>query len=289
MKPMLAAPTNGLELQYPVVLSPKLDGVRCLIIDGKAMSRSLKPIPNKWVQHLFGKRIYNGLDGELIVGEATAPDVFNRTSSGVMTINDEPKVTFHVFDDFAMPGGFDQRFNRAAARAANHLNMVDVPHHDVVDEHELFMYEERYVALGYEGVMLRAPDGPYKQGRSTPKEGWLLKLKRFADSEARVLECIEQMTNTNEAERNALGHLERSSKKAGMVPAGKLGALRVKDIRLGVEFEIGTGFTEDQRAAYWQEREKVVGRLVKYKSQLIGVKERPRFPVFCGFRDLRDL
>jgi DNA ligase-1 len=41
--------------------------------------------------------------------------------------------------------------------------------------------------------------------------------------------------------------------------------------------------------AYWAEREKVVGRLVKYKSQLIGVKERPRFPVFCGFRDMRDL
>jgi DNA ligase-1 len=234
MKPMLAAQTNGLELEYPIVLSPKLDGVRCLIVDGKVLSRSLKPIPNKYVQHLFGRRILSGLDGELIVGEATAADVFNRTSSGVMSINGEPEVTCHVFDDFAMPGGFDQRFSRASARAGNHPNMVDVPHHDVVDEHELFTYEERYVALGYEGVMIRKPDGPYKQGRSTLNEGWLLKLKRFTDSEARVLECIEQMTNTNEAERNALGHLERSSKKAGMVPAGKLGALRVKDLRLGV-------------------------------------------------------
>lgn len=49
MKPMLAGKCEGLEsLKYPVLVSVKLDGVRALVIGGKVMSRSLKPIPNAW-------------------------------------------------------------------------------------------------------------------------------------------------------------------------------------------------------------------------------------------------
>lgn len=51
INPMLATAVENLDvLKYPVLVSPKLDGIRCLIIDGVAMSRSLKPIPNKHVQ-----------------------------------------------------------------------------------------------------------------------------------------------------------------------------------------------------------------------------------------------
>ena len=64
MKPMLAAPSDGNDLKYPIMVSPKLDGVRAIIIDGVVMSRSLKPIPNKYVQSLFGLEKFNGFDGE---------------------------------------------------------------------------------------------------------------------------------------------------------------------------------------------------------------------------------
>ena len=50
---------------------------------------------------------------------------------------------------------------------------------------------------GYEGLMLRAPDGPYKFGRSTVKENTLLKVKNFLDDEAEVIGFKEQTTNTN--------------------------------------------------------------------------------------------
>lgn len=288
MKPMLASPA-GKTIIYPALLSPKLDGIRCLIIDGVAVGRSLKPIPNRHVQSLFGRAELDGLDGELIVGLPTAKEVFQVTSSGVMSIEGEPEVMFHVFDDFMENGRFEHRLRSAHRRIKKSKRCVPVDHHLIHAADDLNSWEEDYLAAGYEGVMLRHPDGPYKHGRSTAKEGWLLKVKRFEDSEAQVLSITELMHNANEAKRNELGHLERSSHKAGKVGKKMLGALQVRDVKTGVEFDIGTGFTADQRQVLWAARANLVGKLVKYKSQPTGVKEKPRFPVFLGFRDPRDL
>lgn len=289
MKPMLAAATDGKHLTYPLLLSPKLDGIRCLIIDGVACGRSLKPLPNKYVQKLFGRPELNGLDGELIVGLPTAKEVFQTTSSGVMSIEGEPEVMFHVFDDFLETGGFQRRLHIAQRRIKKAKCCVAVDHWKIEVADDLNRWEEDYLAMGYEGVMLRHPDGPYKHGRSTAKEGWLLKAKRFEDSEARIIGFSELMHNANEAKRNELGHLERSSKKAGKQGAQVLGSFIVKDLKTGVEFDIGTGFTASQRQELWNVGDNLMGRIIKYKSQPTGVKDKPRFPVFLGFRDNRDL
>lgn len=288
MKPMLAAPA-GAELPFPLLLSPKLDGIRCLIVAGVAVGRSLKPLPNRHVQQLFGRSELNGLDGELLVGNPVAKDVFQTTTSGVMTATGEPNVTFWVFDDYSAPGGFGERYLRAQRRlkAVPHCQLV--PHVQVATADDLSGWEQYYLARGCEGIMLRHPTGPYKHGRSTAKEAWLLKVKRFEDSEAVVLDATELMHNANEAKRNALGHLERSSHKTGKVGKRSLGALMVKDLKTGVEFDIGTGFTESQRQVLWDKGGSLIGKVVKYKFQPTGVKEKPRFPVFLGFRDGVDM
>lgn len=288
MKPMLASPAGEL-IRLPALLSPKLDGIRCLVINGVAVGRSLKPLPNKYVQKLFGRQELNGLDGELIVGLPTAKDVFQQTSSGVMSIEGEPEVMFHVFDDFLETGGFQRRLHTAMRRIKKAKCCEPVEHHLVGDAAQLNSWEEDYLALGYEGVMLRSLDGPYKHGRSTAKEGYLLKVKRFEDSEARVIGYSELMHNANEAKRNELGQLERSSHKAGKVGKQTLGALLVKDLKTNVEFDIGTGFTAEQRQLLWAMGDNLMGKIVKYKSQPTGVKEKPRFPVFLGFRDTVDI
>lgn len=288
MKPMLASPAGEL-IRLPALLSPKLDGIRCLIIDGVAVGRSLKPLPNKFVQKLFGRPELNGLDGELIVGLPTAKDVFQQTSSGIMSIEGEPEVMFHVFDDFTETGGFQRRLHTAQRRIKKAKCCTPVDHHLVGSADQLNSWEEDYLALGYEGVMLRSLDGPYKHGRSTAKEGYLLKVKRFEDAEARVIGFSELMHNANEAKRNELGHLERSSHKAGKVGKQVLGALLVKDLKTGVEFDIGIGFTAEQRQLLWVQGDNLMGKVVKYKSQPTGVKEKPRFPVFLGFRDKVDM
>lgn len=292
MKPMLAERiASTAALRYPVLVSPKLDGVRCLVIDGVAVSRNLKPIPNKFVQRVLGSERLNGLDGELIVGVPTTPDVFQKTMSGVMSVEGEPDFTFWVFDDYEEEGMFAARIAAVAKRLGRMFQfpVEFVPQTSVPSEAKLLEWEQRYVAEGYEGVMVRSFHGPYKQGRSTLKEGWLLKLKRFEDGEARLVGMTSLKRNTNEPTRNALGQLERSSHVAGLIADRLLGSMSVADLKTGVVFDLGTGFSETQRKEFWRQRHKMWGWILKYKFQPAGVKDKPRFPVFLGWRDRRDL
>jgi DNA ligase-1 len=43
------------------------------------------------------------------------------------------------------------------------------------------------------------------------------------------------------------------------------------------------------RITLWQQRDALIGRMVKFKHQPSGAKEAPRFPKFIGFRETWDL
>lgn len=291
-KPMLsAAVTDPAALRLPLLASVKLDGVRAVVRGGVVLSRKLKPIPNMYVQSLFSG--FEGLDGELLVGAAGHPDVFRRTTSGVMSVEGTPNVYFHVFDCLRDPyAPYVSRAIEAARAARLHPLVKAVPQVSVGSQMELEEFEAQALGRGCEGVMLRSAEAPYKYGRGTLKAQDLLKLKRFADAEARVVGFEEQMHNTNVATRDALGHTERSSKKAGLVGKGTLGALTVKGVNgpyRGVTFNVGAGFDDALRAEVWRDRAAWTGRVIKYKYFPTGSKDAPRFPVFLGERAKGDL
>jgi DNA ligase-1 len=281
-KPMLAASCEDIDaLRYPLLATPKIDGIRCLIIDGVAMSRSLKPIPNQYIQSVIGRREYDGLDGELVVR-----GTFQDVTSAVMSEDGEPEFIYFVFDRWDLDTPYADRIsgigNYDNARIIGLLPVV------IRDREQLDRHLKNCLAQGYEGTMVRSPDGPYKNGRATFREGYLTKIKPFEDDEAIILEFEEQMHNANEATTNALGHTERSSHKANLVPKGTLGAL-VVDHRTFGQFNIGTGFTDAQRAHIWANRWDYVGRWAKFRYQKHGTKDKPRIPSFLGFRDARDI
>lgn len=289
-KPMLACDHKPELLKFPYYASPKLDGVRAIVMNGKVYSRSKKLIPNEHVQFMFGRSELNGLDGELVVGLPTAPDVYRNTVSGVMSEDGEPDVTFNVFDNAKYATwAWATRFEQARSTIQHHpvIGLKLLGHNYIRDAAELDAYEAECLNGGYEGVMLRSPDGLYKFGRATAREGTLLKVKRFSDGEAEVLEVIEEMHNGNEATTSELGRTKRSSHKENKTGKGRMGALRVRDLTSGVEFNIGTGFTDSDKEWFWLKGRP--GLLVKYKSLLIGVKDKPRHPVYLGLRDARDM
>lgn len=305
LKPM-KAPSQSVNLailKYPLLASYKLDGVRGLLVDAQVLSNSLKLIPNKHVQKLFGRYELDGLDGELIVGPPTAPDVYRRTMSGVMSEDGEPDVVFHVFDalnvhphtrkvDLNEP--FHRRMLRAKTVVTSNrkLPLMWLPQVLIKTEEELLKMEAEALQLGYEGLMLRSLDGPYKPGpnRATAKEGYLFKLKRFCDSEANIIGVEEAMHNTNEAKRDEMGRNKRSSHKEGMVGAGMIGTLIGKDVKTGQEVRIGPGkMTHEERKYWWVHRKEIISKVAKYKFFPSGGKELPRFPTFLGFRDPKDM
>ena len=285
LKPMLAHTIKDTsKIAYPVMVSVKMDGIRCLIKDGVALSRTLKPIRNEYVQHIIGKPEYNGLDGELIVGSVFAKDCYRVTNSGVMSKEGEPDFTYYTFDYWDRPEiGFADRF----PMLWDSYRVRRTFHTRAHCEAELLSIEESLLSRGAEGVMVRSPDGPYKYGRSTEKEGILGKLKRFVDNEYEVVDFIERMHNGNEATVNSLGHTERSSHKENKTGRGDLGAIVCRTVE-GLQFNVGTGFDDNLRREIWNNRAQYLGRMAKVKHFEIGVKDAPRFPVFLGFRDLTD-
>jgi DNA ligase 1 len=295
MKPMLAGEADLDKLRFPLVASPKLDGLRGLVQQNKLLSRSLKLIPNKHLQKTFGNRAYHGLDGELIYGPPNAPDVYRQSTSAIMRIEGEPFVTFWVFDRYDR---FDMDYmqRRSAAQAVVEQFPVAVGgcirmlEQEIINDMGALMgYENSVLHRGFEGLILRDPNSQYKFGRSSTREGILLKLKRFTDGEAEIIGFDEQMHNTNEATKNELGRTKRSTAKAGLVGKDTLGALVCRDLVSDVEFRIGTGMDDAEKLHCWQNQKKLMGKIVKYKSFKIGVKDAPRHPVFLGFRDKRDM
>jgi len=296
-KPMLAAAIEDRsKLKFPLLASYKLDGIRALVRDGVLVSRSLIAIPNKHLQYVFGRKEYEGLDGELIVGGATDNETFRRTSSAVMSHEGKPQAKFHVFDCVSEPTEpFDARRLFAmhrihASRTVGKSDFVVVPQFEVFSLDELCTLETKALHIGYEGLMLRSANSPYKFGRGTVKAQDLMKLKMFEDAEACIVEIEEMLHNGNETKVNALGQKERSSKREGLSGKKTMGSLKVVGINgvyKGVVFHIGTGFTEKMRKEIWVDRDSWLGRSVTYTFFPTGAKTAPRFPVYKGWR--RDL
>ena len=94
-KPMLAGKCERPDaLSFPVLATPKLDGIRCLKINGRALTRSFKPVSNRFTRGWIEANLPDGLDGELIVRGTT----FSETAGHIGRESGEPDFTFAVFD-----------------------------------------------------------------------------------------------------------------------------------------------------------------------------------------------
>ena len=292
-RPLLAEKIKPENVQYPVFASPKYDGFRCIINKyGEPVSRNMKPVFNAYVFAKLEEMGLPPLDGELLTFTNDKVDNFNTVQSKLTTRTGRPEFKFMVFDNWAQPElpFIDRNLNLAEWWAENCLKFKRIEHvkqKRIETVEELLDYEAECLSQNWEGVMVRSFEGKYKYGRSTAKEGILLKIKRFFDAEAEVISQHELMHNANEATYNALGYKERSSHQANMVGMGMLGKFTVRIIDTGVEFDIGTGFNESQRREYWSESQ--VGKTLTYKFQSVGPNGKPRFPVFLGFRSKADM
>lgn len=302
MKPQLAkdAPTNSdgtLKIEFPVIGQAKYDGIRCCIVDGKALSRSLKEIPNREIFELLSHPALEGLDGELIVGDPLDERCFNTTTSYVMSRDKSGQDwTYYVFDKWNM-GDSSFMARRSAVNSFSFFpNIQAVPGVLLTNLDELTAYEAQCLAEGHEGIIVRNPHKPYKFGRSgSTASGEALKVKRFTDGEAVVLDAFERMHNANEAKTNALGRTERSTHKANKIGRGDLGGFIVEEVingeRTGRVFKVGTGFNDEQRKDFWigWAHRSYEGQIIRFKHFEVGAKDLPRLPVFQGFRDERDM
>jgi len=276
-------------LRYPLMASTKMDGCRAIITPDGARTRSMKPISNRYMQKVLST-LPHGLDGEVGVIGADGAVNFRATTKAFSTESGEPAFIFHVFDNYLHPAPFLDRWVGLAEFGDLLPDWVEIVAQVSVDNaDDVRRMFTKVVADGHEGLILRRADAAYKFGRSTLTEHGMLKVKPWLDDEAVIIGMVQEYENTNEAVKDERGFAKRSSAKSGKVPKDSMGTLVVQSPKWESAFEIGTGFTAEDRASFWRDRDAITGKIVKFKYIGVGGYDVPRSCVFLGFRAVEDM
>ena len=292
-KPMLA-PNSEIDiktLQYPLIVSYKLDGIRCIFRDGQMTSRSLKQFPNVQLREKFKHLVEYSkqhnilLDGELLSKTVT----FNELSGLTRQLDHElPDDLYFYCFDIVRSENFDQPF---VSRILNLLEGSGLKDIKLVEQKilsnpdEVKKYYEEALDWGCDGLILRDPEGKYKFGRGTVKEGLIFKMKPFQTFDASIIGVVQATEVREGAEKkiNELGRSVTSKKKDDRVLIEKASAFVV--LYEGKELKVTIAMTDVEKEEVWKNKESYLGRMIEYKGMLVGSKDLPRHPVFLRFRD----
>ena len=189
-------------------------------------------------------------DGELIAcGRGDSNSIYRKTMSIVGSNGDKRGIVFHVFDAlqrFSFERGksyltYKERryFLETSVKDGDWIEKVPVLYHGV-DKKEISKWLRWAQDNKKEGIMINLANSPYICDRTSG----LLKVKRFKECEA-VVRSVETGTGKN---------------------SGRLGAVIV-DIKDGDgnlhSVRVGSGFTDAQRDYYFENSDKVVGKVVE--------------------------
>lgn len=292
MKPMLAEDYIEAKLRFPLLAQPKIDGVRGLNMTGRLTGRSLKPHANIFTTNFYSQSMLIGMDGELAAAQETDSALCRKTTSVLSRIEGEPFTLWWLFDLITKDTETQPYYYRYRALEArlNDLHNSNwsfaqrlrlIPQVLCENLQQLNDLDEVWLDQGYEGTIIRDPNGLHKQGRSTPREGGLLRIKRFIEEEAIVNSITEGSVNGNEPSVNELGRTARSSHQENLIPNGMVGSLECTDIKTGKPITVSAGsMPHGYRKAYFENQSLLLGKKIKYKHFPKGVKDKPRFPTF---------
>jgi DNA ligase-1 len=289
-QPMLAATITSFEgLAYPYYMQPKLDGIRCVIKEGIPYTRRMKPIQNIYTRANL-RELWRDVGEPYLLDLEVVPlsGIFQDAQTAVMSIALRKDCNFILFDGAADEKDLKLGYNERFMESLWHLSPSKIPYSYIANAEQAKAITKFYQTDYAEGVILRGINSPYKFGRSTLAEGYLLKWKVLADGEARVKGFIAKEFNNNPQEISELGYAKRSSSKEGMIKLDTLGALLVEGINgkfEGVTFKIGSGFTEEQRKEIWNNKETYRNKTLTYEYQPTGTKNKPRQPIFKCWRE----
>lgn len=301
-KPMQPCNADLDKIQFPCLAQKKWDGmkliIRCQEPDvWEFLGRSMKPIKNQWVVEQMTKVLepMKGTQGWVYEGELQAGGAFENCD-GLLSAHyrEFDDLVYHVFDQISDTTlGYHLRYSTVQAAAAVIANPMFKPVLSAVVpnmEALMVLHNMNDANVSLDGTIVRQEKTPYKAGKRTVKEGFVVKIKDMLDDEAEIIGVEELMHNDNEGFTNELGRTERSTAKAGLRGGDTLGKF-VCRFKNGKEFKIGSfkGMTRAQGKVLWDKRETLIGKLVKFKYMRLTKYDVPLHPVYLGFRDPIDM
>lgn len=204
--PMLAHKFKDVKTpEYPYIIQPKLDGVRCLVKfkDNKAVLTSrggqYYQIPHLIDQlTIFLNRLYEHnhsviLDGEIYEHGTPLQEISGaaRTEAEGMFASNS-WLEYHIYDVVstknlkATQRERDLLLTIIQEYAFDVSSIKFIESKKVYSKDEVLMVHEHYVSKGYEGAILRNPFGVYEFNQRSKS---LLKVKEYQDDEFEIIGC----------------------------------------------------------------------------------------------------
>lgn len=260
-------------------LSQKLNGNRCTYYNGEFYTRQnkkyiglnhikadIEKIPNAKDLVFDGELIYKNSEG---LSDSSA---FQKGTGIANNKSDSKEELKLVLFDVLPKEEFDIKVSKDSykVRKKNLLNLKQYETENIeivqifyegTDQSEIWKWLDYCEQHDMEGCMLNL-DTPYECKRTKN----LMKVKMFYDLDLQIV-GYEEGTGRNK---------------------GRLGAF-VVDYK-GNQVKVGSGYHDEERVDFWNNREEYIGRVitVKYKEISCDKKtglESLQFPVYCGMRE----
>lgn len=276
-RPMIAMRWElGCPLNFPLLVSPKLDGIRCIIRNGQAINVKGKPFKNqelqKWAkQH---SEVLEGLEGELCSSSLEKREFVSRLRSAD-GISDFEFLVYDNLNYAAQPYGIRRMFivenqNQLPTRARIYPAVM------LKDYMELAAYQTVQLSREAEGVVLRDPLAPYLFGTCNKHEPYVQEIRRHLEGEAI---CI------GFTEATELRCRIRDSKRVKrLVSSKKLKSLTCQNAD-GKTFEVRFDREDPTRKTWWKHRKHLLGKRITFSYQSTDESTMFKLPIFTGFCD----
>ena len=265
--PMLAHEfgKRGKSFPFPCYVQRKFDGTRCVAVPGVGLfSRNRKKYPHMEhiLEDLKGLPSDLILDGELYSDSLTFQEIVGLVKRETLKAGDIEKmkqIYYHVYD-IIYDAKYEERLYRLGMLFKEckfkYIRLVETE--ECSDRDMLKVLHDKYVAEGFEGIMLRNKNGLYKVGQRSVD---LLKYKEFMDDEYEVVDFKEG----DGVEKGCVIWVCKTAK--------------------GQTFACRPAGTHAERAEYLKNGGDYIGRKLSIRFQELTDEGLPRFPVGIAFRD----
>lgn len=256
--PMLAKEFSKEEhkISYPVYIQPKLDGMRCLSINKRLISRKNKPIYT--MKHVL-KEVENLgliLDGELYEHGLSFQDNMKLIKKYVP--NESERIIYHVYDIILRGKSFKERYKELKELFTNndfkHLELV--PTYLCNNKEEIEKHHSEFIGQGYEGSIVRWGEQEYDINK---RSSYLLKLKDFIDEACEIVDVIPSEKRQDQG-------------------------IFVCKLSDGRTFGTGMRFSFEEREEILKNKQDYIGKTAEIRFFEYTDDGIPRFPVCVGLR-----
>jgi ATP-dependent DNA ligase len=274
-------------------LQYKVDGLRGVVREGDIRTRSMKKFPNRALdERMEDLRISSYESNYHIDGEFDSESIPFNELSGILRSFDKPlpdDLVFKIFDIFDPLQPSLPALHRW--RKANRLQiknceiMINLPW--PADFAEAF---KSALDAGYEGLMVKRKDAPYKLGRGTYKQGIVFKMKPYETFDEKIISLVQATIVRDTALRtiNELGRSVTSKKKGDRVLTESCSSVWVS--HNGKELKVSLApFSHKKREEVWNNPDEWIGKYIEYKGMMVGAKDLPRHAMIVRKREDKDV